>query len=157
MNLYFAYGSNLSKQAMRRRAEASRPLIAAILPGHRLTFESNEPPGSKAAFFANIRPDAGCSVPGALYELDTGALEALDAYEDVQRGVYERAILRVLRADGRLEGAIVYRMHPMSRRALKRGMPSAHQLAQIRRGYADWGLDVRVLAAALASASSKIS
>lgn len=143
--LYFAYGSNLSKEAMRKRGPTARPVIAAMLPQHRLTFESNEPEGSAPAYFANVRPHAESTVPGALYELDEAALDALDAYEDVARGVYERCRLTVLRADGKREPAVMYRM---PRRAIRLGRPSDIQLRQIRDGYADWGLDRRVLDAA---------
>ncbi len=143
--LYFAYGSNLSKAAMQKRAPTSRPVIAAVLPQYRLTFESNEPEGSPPAFFANIRPHAESSVPGALYDVDDAALGLLDAYEDLARGVYERAEAVVLRADGKRAVVVLYRMHG---RELRLGRPSERQLRQIREGYADWGLDRRALDAA---------
>jgi gamma-glutamylcyclotransferase (GGCT)/AIG2-like uncharacterized protein YtfP len=145
MTLYFAYGSNLSKGAMHKRAPSARPVIAAVLPQHRLTFESNEPEGSEPAFFANVRPDADSLVPGALYQMDEAALVALDEYEDVASGVYERCEAAVVRADGRRESAMLYRM-PAGE--VRLGRPSALQLRQIREGYADWGLDRRVLDAA---------
>jgi gamma-glutamylcyclotransferase (GGCT)/AIG2-like uncharacterized protein YtfP len=143
--LYFAYGSNLSKAAMQKRAPTSRPVIAAVLPQYRLTFESNEPEGSPPAFFANIRPNAESSVPGALYDVDDAALALLDAYEDLARGVYVRAEAGVLRADGKRAVVVLYRMPS---RELRLGRPSERQLRQIREGYADWGLDRRVLDAA---------
>ncbi|MGH7662430.1 MAG: gamma-glutamylcyclotransferase family protein [Vulcanimicrobiaceae bacterium] len=143
--LYFAYGSNLSKDAMQKRAPSARPVIAAVLSQHRLTFESNEPEGSSPAFFANIRPHADSLVPGALYEIDEAGVTALDTYEDVARGVYERCELSVLRTDGKCESALSYRM-PV--REIRLGRPSEIQLRQIREGYADWGLDRRVLDAA---------
>jgi cation transport regulator ChaC len=154
--LHFAYGSNLSKADMRKRAPGAKPLICAILPDHRLTFESNEPRGAPAAFFANVRPALGCFVPGAVYEVDEESLEALDAYEDTRRGVYERVLLRVAAADGRRIEAFVYRMPVGGVRPVRGGMPSRAQLGQIRRGYADWGLDAGVLDAALASVSATI-
>lgn len=145
MMLYFAYGSNLSKDAMHKRAPSARPVIAAVLPQYRLTFESNEPEGSAPAFFANVRQHADSLVPGALYELDEAALVALDEYEDLARGVYERCQAVVLRADGKRESAMLYRMPT---RELRLGRPSELQLRQIREGYADWALDRRVLDAA---------
>jgi gamma-glutamylcyclotransferase (GGCT)/AIG2-like uncharacterized protein YtfP len=142
---------------MRLRAPSAIPIVAAVLPEYRLTFESNEPMGLQDAYFANVRPSAVCAVPGAVYELDEPALHALDAYEEVSRGVYRRVMLHVSRADGTTEIAVVYRMAPLSIRPLRCGMPSLRQLRQIRRGYADWGLDTRVLEAALSSVSAKIS
>lgn len=156
MTAYFAYGSNLSREAMRGRVPRAKPLIAAVLPGHRLSFESNEPFGAPDAFFANVRIARDGCVPGALYELDAAGLDALDVYEDVARGVYERVSLPVSRADGRRELAVMYRMRAASR-PIRRGAPSRAQLSQIRAGYADWGLDLRVLDGALGSVSARIA
>ena len=148
MTAYFAYGSNLSKAAMHGRAPGARPLIAGLLPDHRLTFESNEPPGVPTAYFANVRPKLGASVPGALYEVDAADLARLDAYEELARGVYVRLALPIVCADGTRVEAVVYRM-PVGDRAAREGLPSRRQLEQIRSGYADWGLDLRVLDSAL--------
>ena len=141
---------------MRERAPSAQPVIAALLPNHRLIFESNQPPGTPEAFFANLRAADGVAAPGALYAIDSSELMLLDAYEDVGRGVYERIVVSVVRADGRRDDTIVYRMPVQGRRA-RLGLPSRVQLAQIRAGYADWGLDLRVLDAALDSASAKIA
>ena len=156
MIAYFAYGSNLSRAAMCARVPDARPLIASWLPDHVLTFESNEPQGAPHAFFANVRPAPGMSVPGALYAIDARGLSALDAYEDVARGVYARIEISVIGAGGSRELAIAYMM-PVGSRPIRRGAPSPVQLAQIRAGYADWGLDLRVLEGALSSVSAKMA
>ena len=153
--LYFAYGSNLSIRAMRERAPGAQPVIAAVLHEHALVFESNEPPTAPDAYFANVRPGPRSAVPGALYEIDARDLESLDLYEDLARGVYERAMLSVARADGIRADAIIYRMR--STGAARLGAPSREQLEQIRAGYADWGLDLRVLEVALESIKSRIA
>ncbi len=153
--LYFAYGSNLSKRAMQERAPHAQPLIAASLHEHALVFESNEPAGAPDAYFANVRAAGNAFVPGALYEVDASDLQALDAYEDVARGVYERVTLSVARADGIRADAVVYWMRSV--RPPRFGPPSRTQLAQIREGYAVWGLDLRVLEAALESINPRIA
>jgi len=153
--LYFAYGSNLSKRAMQERAPHAQPLIAAVLRGHALVFESNEPQGAPDAYFANVRPHASAFVPGALYEIDASDLQALDMYEDVARGVYERVTKSVVRADGVSADAIVY--HMPSVLPARSGPPSRTQLAQIREGYAVWDLDLRVLGAALESINPRMA
>jgi len=145
--LYFAYGSNLSKRAMEARAPRSRPVSGAKLLRHCLVFESNEPPGEPDAFFANVRLHASGIVPGALYEIDASDLEALDAYEDVGRRVYERIVLTVEAANGTRVDAAAYRMDVAGPPRI--GLPSPAQLEQIRAGYADWHLDVSILEAAL--------
>ena len=153
--LYFAYGSNLSKSAMRERAPGAKPVIGAVLPGHALVFESNEPPGAPDAYFANVRAEANAVVLGALYDIDERDLSALDVYEDVARGVYERLVLGISRADGVAADAITYRMRVLL--PARFGAPSQAQLDQIRAGYADWGLDLRVLDGALESIKSRMA
>lgn len=153
--LYFAYGSNLSKRAMQERAPHAQPLIAAVLHQHALVFESNEPEGAPEAYFANVRPDASAFVPGALYEINASDLLALDLYEDVARGVYERVTMGIARADGISSDALVYRMRSVLPARL--GPPSRTQLAQIREGYAVWDLDLRVLGAALESINPRMA
>jgi len=153
--LYFAYGSNLSISAMRERAPGAQPVIAAVLHDHALVFESNEPRDAPDAYFANVRPSPSSAVPGALYEINAGDLESLDLYEDLARGVYERAFLSVARADGVPADAIIYRM--CSTGAARFGAPSREQLEQIRTGYADWDLDLRVLESALESTRSRMA
>lgn len=146
--LYFAYGSNLSKEAMLRRAPGSKPIVSAILAKYRLTFESNEPAGAPEAYFANVRPAGGAAVLGAVYDIGERDLAALDVYEDVERGVYVRSRLTVIRKDASLAMAVVYHM-PVGRQRQRRGKPSPEQLAQIRQGYADWDLDLGFLEVAL--------
>jgi len=119
-----------------------------MLREHELTFESNAPPGRRPAYYANVRPRWGAAVAGALYEIDARDLAALDAYEEVGAGIYDRLELSVFRADGRREAALVYRMN-LRGRPPRYGFPSDEQLRQIRAGYADWGLDRRALDAAL--------
>ncbi len=153
--LYFAYGSNLSKRAMQQRAPSAHAVIGALLREHTLVFESNEPPGEPEAYFANVRADRSAGVPGALYEIDASDLHALDLYEDVARGVYERVTLEVVRTDGKRADASLYRMRSVNPARI--GLPSRVQLDQIRTGYADWDLDLRVLEAALESIKSRIA
>lgn len=133
---------------MLRRAPDAKPIVSAILAKYRLTFESNEPPGTPEVYFANVRPAGGAAVLGALYDISERDLGALDAYEDVERGVYARSRLTVIRKDASLAIALVYHM-PVGHRRARRGKPSAEQLAQIRQGYADWELDLGFLEVAL--------
>jgi gamma-glutamylcyclotransferase (GGCT)/AIG2-like uncharacterized protein YtfP len=133
---------------MRRRVPSAKPLLSAVLPDYRLVFESNEPAGRPPAFFANVRPAVGSSVPGAVYFVDEKDLFVLDKYEDVFHGVYVRSELTIHQADGKRSRALVYVM-PTADRPLRGGRPSLEQLTQIKLGYADWALDQRVLDRAL--------
>jgi len=136
---------------MRTRAPTARPFGRARLWGHALSFESNEPAWRPPAYFANVRPQEGAFVDGALYTVDMDGLTILDAYEDVDSGVYERVALDVECADG-TRSALVYRMAVEGRPA-RSGPPTAKMLSEIRAGYADWGLDPSALDRALARAA----
>ncbi|MBV8150344.1 MAG: gamma-glutamylcyclotransferase [Candidatus Eremiobacteraeota bacterium] len=130
------------------RAPRAKPLIRALLVDHRLTFESNEPAANVPAYFANVRPALGNRVHGALYDVSPADVAALDAYEEIGRGIYEKRVLGVTSADGRRVPAIVYRMS-RDGKPERFGIPSRRQLEQIRAGYADWGIDRRLLELAL--------
>ena len=133
---------------MRLRAPGSEPLVAARLDEHRLTFESNEPPERTPSFFPNVRPQGASSVAGAVYRLTEDDLVALDAYEDVAAGVYERALVEVACEDGTRRSAVVYRM-AVDDDAPQSGAPSARILSEMRAGYAEWGLDATAIDRAL--------
>ena len=81
MTVYFAYGSNMDRAAMRRRCPGARAVGPAVLEGH--------------AFFVGIdgwgsvKPSAGDSVHGVLWRLTTRDLAALHAYELLHQGLYD--------------------------------------------------------------------
>lgn len=78
---YFAYGSNMDEQDMRRRCPGSRPLGSARLDGHRLAFTRRSI--RSATGVADVLPTPGHTVWGALYELDEDEFEVLDRKEGV--------------------------------------------------------------------------
>ena len=81
MTVYFAYGSNMDRAAMRRRCPGARAVGPAVLEGH--------------AFFVGIdgwgsvKPSAGDSVHGVLWRLTPRDLAALHAYELLHQGLYD--------------------------------------------------------------------
>ena len=100
--LYFAYGSNLDVSQMRERCPNSRPIGRARLQAHRLDFTHLSRRWGGGA--ADIVPEPGDSVWGALYRLDRSDLDLLDHYE----GGYERTEIRVEPENGNLSRALTY-------------------------------------------------
>ena len=73
--LYFAYGSNLHQEQMKKRCSGCKYLKKYILQDYRLTFRSD-------LCVADIEYKKGSSVQGALYEITTKDESCLDKYED---------------------------------------------------------------------------
>ncbi len=98
MPLYFAYGANLDRAAMAQRCPYSTDLGLARLDGHRFIIMS--------AGYATVVPSAKASVHGLLWNIAAADLSALDAYEEVDSGLYRRAILPVVQGGRRLDAMI---------------------------------------------------
>ena len=81
MTLYFAYGSNMDRAAMRRRCPGARAVGPAVLEGHEF-FVGIDGWGS-------VKPSAGDSVHGVLWRLTPRDLAALHAYELLHQGLYD--------------------------------------------------------------------
>lgn len=86
---------------MRRLCPSARSVGRAVLPDHRLTFPRRC--GEWGGGVASVEPMPGEQVEGVLFEVDTAALEALDAYEEVHLGYYRRAVVTVAAPDGERE------------------------------------------------------
>ncbi len=133
--LYFAYGSNLSREQMTQRCPAALPLAPYALGGHRLAFvgEGNSRWGRGGV--ATVIPQAGSSVPGALWLLTPECEAALDQFEGVASGRYVRDE-QLMQHDG--NPVLIYIA------TLERGTenkPNRKYLDVIHLGYANWQLD----------------
>lgn len=97
MELYFAYGSNLSLKQMRKRCPSTQFAGIATLRGWRLWF----PLVSKIRWgggVASIKPEPDSRVEGVLYSISWDDLQRMDGFEGVDIGMYERHELEVLAA-----------------------------------------------------------
>jgi cation transport regulator ChaC len=105
---YFAYGSNLDRGTFlgRRRMQ---PLATAIgvLRDYELRFDLPVGPGERGV--ANVAPQPGDEVWGALYRLSHADAVRLDATEGVGNGVYRRIDVEVLTPAGERVAAFTYR------------------------------------------------
>jgi hypothetical protein len=99
MPLYFAYGSNMDRAAMRQRCPKSTPLGPARLARHRLVIG--------AQGYASVVHDPRRSVWGLLWDLALADVSALDRYEDVGNGLYGKAVQPVI-TDSGARRALIY-------------------------------------------------
>jgi gamma-glutamylcyclotransferase (GGCT)/AIG2-like uncharacterized protein YtfP len=100
MPLYFAYGSNMDREAMRARCPKARPLGRARLMRHRFFIMGSG--------FASVKRDAHGAVHGVLYDLPFADMNALDRYEDVGRGLYQKITQPVVRDGAAPMRALIY-------------------------------------------------
>ena len=130
---YWAYGSNLNKEQMKRRCPRSLPLGKLYVDGGELVFRN----------VADVRALDGGMVPGGLWYCPPEDIRALDRYAGVDGGFYSR---RWMVADHRGETIDIlwYKMN-------SKGIypPGEFYFNAILQGYKDFGLDTELLFDAL--------
>jgi gamma-glutamylcyclotransferase len=102
IELYFAYGSNMSLARLRARIPEAQSLGAARLPGHGLRIDKL---GRDRSAKANLVIAAGEEVWGVLYRMPHEGFARLDRHE----GGYVRFEADVEDAAGALRRALSYR------------------------------------------------
>lgn len=127
MPLYFAYGSNMDREAMRVHCPNSRALGRARLARHRFFIMSSG--------HGSVKRDAHADVHGVLYELAASDIPGLDRYEDVGRGLYGKIVQPVLREGGAPVRALVY-----IGRSQVEGTPKDAYLDNVLAAARDWAL-----------------
>jgi len=109
---YFAFGSNMNKERMKKRNVRFTNAKRAILKDYRLVFNKKLSRNETSA--ANIEPAPGEVVEGILYELENPeeGITNLDYYEGYPAH-YDRKILKVITPeDGKEYEAVVYVANP---------------------------------------------
>lgn len=101
VDIYYAYGSNMSSLRLRERAPGARPLGAARIAGWRVA--SNKP-GADGTGKANLVADAAAEAWGVLYELHPEHWTLLDRLEPG----YTRMEHTVIDLTGRAQTAQLY-------------------------------------------------
>jgi len=99
MPLYFAYGSNMSAEAMARRCPRSKPLGLARLARHCLVV-------MREGWLTAAR-DPRSTVHGVLWALALSDMPALDRYEGLAQGLYAKVAQPVVAREG-AKRALVY-------------------------------------------------
>jgi gamma-glutamylcyclotransferase (GGCT)/AIG2-like uncharacterized protein YtfP len=97
--LHFAYGSNMSVALMRRRCPGAQLEGCARLPGYRFIVMRSG--------YASVVPAPGSSVHGLLWRLTPRDVAALNAYENLDSGLY-RAVMMAVVSHRRRCAALVY-------------------------------------------------
>jgi hypothetical protein len=97
--LHFAYGSNMDRRLMGRRCPGARVVGAAVLRDYRFIITKDG--------YASVVAARGALVHGLLWRLTPRDLAALNAYENLDAGLYRTAGLAV-RTGGRAVRALVY-------------------------------------------------
>jgi len=143
--VYLAYGSNLNISQMLNRCPDAKPWGATILQDYKLAFW-----GGCGYAVATIVPQAGCSVPVALWSISESDEEALDVYEGWPR-LYRKEYVS-LKWGGRHVRAMVYIMNHG-----RVNFPSKPYFTTILEGYEDFGIQPEPLFQALWDVQKKIS
>ena len=97
--LHFAYGSNMDRRLMRRHCPGAEIVGNAVLRDHRFIIMKEG--------YASVVPARGGVVHGLLWRISPRDLTALNAYENIDAGLYRAASLSV-HAAGRAVRALVY-------------------------------------------------
>jgi len=139
--LYFAFGSNLDREQMKRRCPGSKLVAPATLPNHALGFTGFS--GNWGGAVATVAPRPGAQTEGILYRLTDDDLRALDGFEG-HPNVYRRVRKYVRSANGRKVLAYVY-VRPLD----APDDPSAEYLRVIMKAYMKHGFNMKALKRAL--------
>jgi hypothetical protein len=97
--LHFAYGSNMHRGLMRARCPDARVVGHAVLRDHRFMITRDG--------YASMRGARGGVVHGLLWSISPRDLAALNAYENIDAGLFRRVLLSV-QTQGRSAKALVY-------------------------------------------------
>ena len=89
---YFAYGSNMDSAAMAIRCPGAHAIGPARLAGHAFFIA--------ASGYASLCRDPSQQVFGVLWRLTPANLAALDSYEQIADGLYDRDVRTVVSPQG---------------------------------------------------------
>ena len=103
--IYFGFGSNMSKRKMAERGTKFLSRESAVLRGYRVEFTIWKDDGFG---YANIVPDDDSIVYGALYYCEKGSMATLDAFE---AGRLHRIIVTVEKDSGELVEASAFQAY----------------------------------------------
>ncbi len=98
--LYFAYGSNMDMEQMKKRCRGHELVAIAQLDGYQFRINGRG--------VATIVPHSGAVVHGVVWSISSGDEARLDRYEGVANGVYSKQTVQVTRSNGQRAEALVY-------------------------------------------------
>lgn len=142
---YFSYGSNLCRAQMLKRCPNAKSVGVIKIHNMRTIFRR----------FADIEPSNYRCVTGAIWQITEACEQALDHYEEIQKGLYRKDYISLrMTLEGKEQdiSPLVYIMNCKTY-----ALPSEDYLATIRQGYRDFGLDPIILTQALEDTAAKCS
>ncbi len=101
--LYFAYGSNINLEQMKRRCPDARPIAPVMLRDYELSF--------RGSGVATIIPKRGATAHGLMWDLTPECEQALDIYEAYPR-LYGKKDVTVRDKSGSSYSVMAYIMTP---------------------------------------------
>ena len=149
---YFAYGSNLDKQAMRFRCASASPVGRGVLEGYKLVFRGG------AYGYLTVEPCEGSTVPIGVWKIDELDEHNLDLYEGYP-GFYRKENIKIpvtrfkssdSSATEEIEG-MIYLMNG----GYKFARPTNEYIRTCMNGYADFLLDTSFLDKAVQEVKEK--
>jgi len=129
---YFAYGSNMNREQMKKRCPTGRFLKRARLLGYKFVYDGHSSMRNGAV--ANIIKSENGTVWGVIFEIDDECIKNLDRYEGFPRS-YQRRCVGVDDEGGNTYQAVVYLRKPQ-----EIGKPSDEYRDILLEGARDCGL-----------------
>ncbi|WP_433780384.1 gamma-glutamylcyclotransferase family protein [Flavobacterium anhuiense] len=87
---YFAYGSNMDEERMKKRCVVFTTRKFGVLKGYRLVFNKKASAGDFT--YANIEIDENDIVEGVLYQISEAGIASLDKFEGYPKNYYKENI-----------------------------------------------------------------
>jgi len=138
--LYIAYGSNLNREQMLRRCPDAVIVGTAVLKDHQMLFRK-----SGTGFYLTVEPKKGRCVPVGIWSVTSDDETRLDGYEGYPVCYYKKEVtLDVLNpktGKSRRRHCFLYAMY--ANRPI--GIPSQRYMETCRKGYRDFGFNLRTL------------
>ncbi len=107
---YFAYGSNMDPEEMRRACPESQFVTIGRLAGYRFDFTRHSERRDGGVADILEKPDS--EVWGVVYEVSETEMEALDRKEGVAVGAYNRKQVEILTIDDETIPVLTYSVVP---------------------------------------------
>lgn len=127
---YFAYGSNLHLDQMMQRCKTAVPVVRATLINWRLTFRG----------VADVVPNKGYDVEGAVYRIEDRDEKALDGYEGYPH-LYIKRYVKVITEFGTEMTVMMYVMNHKHARSWSEYVPGKRYYNIIKEGYEHWKIE----------------
>ncbi len=126
MTLHFAYGANMSRAVMRRYAPGARPIGVAVLNDFRFIITGDG--------YGSVEPARAQGVYGVLWRVTPRDVVLLNAWENVDGGLYRAEMLPV-QSGGRRSLALVYIARPSGE-----GRPKPGYMELVLAAAREWNL-----------------